>query len=159
MEKSLKTIAEETLLKATNFKKTYVSRGKIIKAMIDFHFAVINEKGKEVSPPVKYSATINDITSCVSKVTGVPEDVMFSKCRKKEIVASRMIAMSLCRELIKDLTFKQIGKAFGGRDHSTVIHNGQYLKDALKLNDEHSLYIASCYNESKKQLIKTDLKI
>lgn len=49
-----------------------------------------------------------------------PED-MQSPSRRQPLVLSRQIAMYLCRELT-DLSLPKIGKLFGGRDHTTVIH-------------------------------------
>lgn len=44
-----------------------------------------------------------------------------SKKRTRAIAYPRQIAMYICRELT-DLSLPKIGDAFGGRDHSTVIH-------------------------------------
>ena len=44
-----------------------------------------------------------------------------SKKRTKTLVLPRHIAMFLCRELLK-LSFPEIGRLFGGKDHSTVIY-------------------------------------
>ena len=44
-----------------------------------------------------------------------------SKSRTRELVHARQVGMYVCRELT-DLSYPQIGKQFGGRDHTTVIH-------------------------------------
>lgn len=44
-----------------------------------------------------------------------------SKKRTKNLVAPRQIAMYLCRELT-NLSYPEIGKYFGGKDHTTVMH-------------------------------------
>ena len=49
------------------------------------------------------------------------EDLVSAK-RKQEIVLARQIAMYLCR-LHLGLSYAELGKIFGGRDHSTVIHS------------------------------------
>ena len=41
--------------------------------------------------------------------------------RKSELVTARQVAMYLCREII-NLSFPKIGKLFGDRDHTTVMH-------------------------------------
>lgn len=41
--------------------------------------------------------------------------------RKSELVRARQVAMYLCRDLAK-MSFPKIGKLFGGRDHTTVMH-------------------------------------
>jgi chromosomal replication initiator protein len=46
----------------------------------------------------------------------------FSARRKtRDIVLPRQVAMYLCKTLT-DLSYPQIGRYFGGRDHSTIIH-------------------------------------
>ena len=45
-----------------------------------------------------------------------------SKTRTKQLTVPRQVAMYLCRELLA-LQLVEIGSAFGGRDHSTVIHS------------------------------------
>ncbi len=49
----------------------------------------------------------------------VPE--LTARTRRQEIVHARQIAMYLCRDLLK-ASFPAIARAFGGKDHSTVIH-------------------------------------
>ena len=44
-----------------------------------------------------------------------------SQSRARNIVRPRQIAMSLCKELTNE-SLPEIGKAFGGKDHSTVLH-------------------------------------
>lgn len=61
------------------------------------------------------------ITQAVSDYYGVsPADVKSSK-RNREIALPRQIAMYLTRDMT-DLSLPRIGDAFGGRDHTTVMH-------------------------------------
>ena len=61
------------------------------------------------------------ITQAVSDFYGVtPADVRSSK-RNREIALPRQIAMYLTRDMT-DLSLPRIGDAFGGRDHTTVMH-------------------------------------
>jgi chromosomal replication initiator protein len=53
---------------------------------------------------------------------GVSVDGLTSKKRTKELTVPRQVAMFLIRELV-DMPLVEIGKLFGGRDHSTVIHS------------------------------------
>jgi chromosomal replication initiator protein len=61
---------------------------------------------------------------------GVTPEAMLSKRRTKEIVEPRQVAMYLCRELL-GMTLSDIGRAFGGRDHSTVIHGVEKVRVRL----------------------------
>jgi chromosomal replication initiator protein len=58
-----------------------------------------------------------------------------SKRRTQNIVFPRQIAMYLCRKLT-DSSLPVIGKAFGGRDHSTVIHSIHVVEKKLENNVE-----------------------
>ena len=53
---------------------------------------------------------------------GVTAEGLKSKTRTKMLTVPRQVAMLLCRELLA-LQLVEIGNAFGGRDHSTVIHS------------------------------------
>jgi chromosomal replication initiator protein len=44
-----------------------------------------------------------------------------SRRRSKTLVHPRQIAMYLCRELT-DASYPEIGRQFGGKDHTTIIH-------------------------------------
>ncbi len=63
----------------------------------------------------------------VAKHWGVTAAELASKRRTKELTVPRQVAMYLIRELL-DLPLVDIGKVFGGRDHSTVIHSIQKVE-------------------------------
>jgi len=56
---------------------------------------------------------------------------MVSKKRNREIAGPRQIAIYICRELT-DLSTTNIGKEFGGRDHTTVMHSCDKVADQIK---------------------------
>jgi chromosomal replication initiator protein len=62
------------------------------------------------------------IQHAVAKEWGVTTEGLRSKTRTKALTAPRQVAMYLMRELLS-LQLVEIGAAFGGRDHSTVIHS------------------------------------
>jgi len=62
------------------------------------------------------------IQHAVAKEWGVTTEGLRSKTRTKALTAPRQVAMYLMRELL-GLQLVEIGAAFGGRDHSTVIHS------------------------------------
>ena len=68
------------------------------------------------------SITVATIQQVVSREWGVTPDGLRSKTRTKQLTTPRQVAMYLCRELLA-LQLVEIGSAFGGRDHSTVIHS------------------------------------
>jgi chromosomal replication initiator protein len=70
----------------------------------------------------KPSLTIATIQQLVAKEWGVTTEGLKSKTRTKNLTTPRQIAMFLARELLGTQLI-EIGNAFGGRDHSTVIHS------------------------------------
>ena len=58
----------------------------------------------------------------VAEAFGTTSEALQSKKRTKDLTVPRQVAMFLTRELF-DLPLVEIGKRFGGRDHSTVIHS------------------------------------
>jgi len=65
--------------------------------------------------------TIAEIQSAVCARFDLPRHEMRSPVRSNRIARPRQLAMYLARELT-DLSLPQIGRQFGGRDHSTVLH-------------------------------------
>jgi chromosomal replication initiator protein len=70
----------------------------------------------------------------VAQLFGVSVEALSSKKRTKEVTMPRQVAMYLIRELL-DLPLVEIGKLFGGRDHSTVIHSIQKVEEDLAADD------------------------
>ncbi len=66
--------------------------------------------------------TIDRIQDVVARRWGVTAEQLRSKARIKTLVVPRQIAMYLARDLLQ-MQLIEIGQAFGGRDHSTVIHS------------------------------------
>lgn len=60
-----------------------------------------------------------------------------SKSRSRHLVNARQIAMYLVREMT-EMSLPQIGKAFGGRDHTTVIHAKDKIATLMK--EKHATY-------------------
>lgn len=74
--------------------------------------------------------TILTIQQAVAKEWGVTVDGLRSKTRTKTLTTPRQIAMYLARELLST-QLVEIGNAFGGRDHSTVIHSLEKVQQTL----------------------------
>ena len=67
---------------------------------------------------------------------------LFSKKRTRAIARPRQLAMWLCREVTSH-SYPEIGDAFGGRDHTTVIHAVKTI-DSLRLKESelnHDLHV------------------
>jgi chromosomal replication initiator protein len=74
--------------------------------------------------------TIFSIQQAVAKEWGVTVDGLRSKTRTKTLTTPRQIAMYLVRELLST-QLVEIGNAFGGRDHSTVIHSLEKVQQSI----------------------------
>ena len=66
--------------------------------------------------------TIDRVQEVVARRWGVTPEGLRSKARIKTLTTPRQIAMYLARDLLQ-MQLVEIGNAFGGRDHSTVIHS------------------------------------
>jgi len=85
--------------------------------------------------------TLPAIQSAVAKEWGVTVDMLKSKTRTKHITIPRQIAMYLARHLL-GLQLVEIGNAFGGRDHSTVIHSLERVEASMAEEPELAIRIA-----------------
>ncbi len=77
--------------------------------------------------------SIDNIQKTVSKYFKIRVSDLSSRSRRQTIARPRQIAMHLARELTSH-SYPEIGEAFGGRDHTTVINAYKRIKD-LKEND------------------------
>ena len=79
--------------------------------------------------------TIDQIQRRVAEHFDVRIADMTSKRRPANIAFPRQIAMYLARELTKT-SLSEIGDAFGGRDHGTVLHAHRLVKDRMQKDDK-----------------------
>ncbi|MEZ5672638.1 MAG: helix-turn-helix domain-containing protein [Thiotrichaceae bacterium] len=90
--------------------------------------------------------TLETIQKLVAEYFEISVSDMRSDKRQRKIVRPRQMAMSLAKELTQH-SLPEIGKAFGGRDHSTVIHS---CKTMTKLKaDDHQV------NQDYHKLLQT----
>jgi chromosomal replication initiator protein len=76
---------------------------------------------KDVMVFQERKVTINNIQKTVAEYYKMRVSDLHSKRRNRQITRPRQIAMALAKELT-NLSLPDIGDAFGGRDHTTVIH-------------------------------------
>jgi len=74
--------------------------------------------------------SVQSIQQAVAKEWGVTVEGLRSKTRTKTLTTPRQIAMYLTRELLAT-QLVEIGNAFGGRDHSTVIHSIEKVQESI----------------------------
>lgn len=84
--------------------------------------------------------TIPAIRATVATFFGIPEPLLSSKRRTQEVATARQVAMYIARTLTST-SLKMIGAEFGGRDHSTVIHAVNVVRDSIKSDAELKLRV------------------
>ena len=91
----------------------------------------------------------DQIMAATSEYFGVSLEDLRGHSRSRVLVNARQVAMYLCRELT-DLSLPRIGQAFGGRDHTTVMHADRKIRQQMA--ERRSLYnqIAELTNRIKQ---------
>jgi chromosomal replication initiator protein len=77
--------------------------------------------------------TLREIMAVVARHQGVPQVQLKSASRRQSIVTARGIIVFLAREL-SNISYDEIGRALGGRDHTTIIHSYRKI-DGLRKRD------------------------
>ena len=85
---------------------------------------------RDIMPVDDVQMTPQVIIDVVSSYFDLTVDELVGKGRTKRFVQARQIAMYLCRELT-DLSLPKLGQAFGGRDHTTVMHAERRIREQL----------------------------
>ncbi|MGD8199403.1 chromosomal replication initiator protein DnaA [Ornithinimicrobium sp. W1679] len=86
---------------------------------------------KDIIPSAESAAiTLPVIMEEVATYFRISPDDLCGSSRSRTLVNARQIAMYLCRELT-DLSLPKIGQAFGGRDHTTVMHADRKIRQLI----------------------------
>nr|WP_322633321.1 chromosomal replication initiator protein DnaA [Glycomyces albidus] len=92
--------------------------------------------------------TVDQIMQATADYFGVASADLKGNSRSRILVNARQVAMYLCRELT-DMSLPRIGQAFGGRDHTTVMHANKKIRK--QMSERRALYnqIAELTNRLK----------
>ncbi|MFH1542008.1 MAG: chromosomal replication initiator protein DnaA [bacterium] len=121
LEGALIRVVAFASLNASEITPTLIDQA--LKDLLD----VKHQNGKGLS--------IEIIMKVAAEYYSVKLDDMSAKIRTKEIATARQVAMYLCRQHT-GASLPKIGEAFGGRDHTTVMHACDKIKSAIKTSDE-----------------------
>ncbi|MNO15041.1 Chromosomal replication initiator protein DnaA [compost metagenome] len=111
-----------------------VAYSSLINQDITTHLAA--EALKDIIPSSRPKMiTIQDIQQRVGEYYNLKLEDFKARKRTKAIAFPRQIAMYLSRELT-DFSLPKIGDAFGGRDHTTVIHAHEKITQQLKMDQD-----------------------
>lgn len=102
---------------------------------------------KEQAEDVVKRLTPETIIDVVCKYYGVEYKEVVGKKKSKEIVEPRMIAIYLISDML-DVPLVSIGKIFGGRDHTTIIHSRDKITEKLKKDHKTKVIL----DDIKKQI-------
>jgi chromosomal replication initiator protein len=103
---------------------------------------IIPEGGKATE------VTVDQIMQATADYFGVQAADLKGNSRSRVLVNARQVAMYLCRELT-EMSLPRIGQAFGGRDHTTVMHANKKIRK--QMSERRALYnqIAELTNRLK----------
>ena len=87
-----------------------------------------------ISPNAVKEVTPQLILNVVAEHFGINTLDIIGQKRSKELVFPRQIVMYLCGDMTTE-SLQNIGKALGGRDHTTIIHGTKKIADRLKTDE------------------------
>jgi chromosomal replication initiator protein len=125
--------------------KRVAANAKFAKTEIDIN--LIKDSLRDVLAIQAKMVTIPNIQRVVADYYNIKMSDLLSKRRNRSITRPRQIAMALSKELTNH-SLPEIGEAFGGRDHTTVIHDCEKTKE-LKLSN---LEIDEDYRKLRRSL-------
>lgn len=91
----------------------------------------------------KKAVSVQEVVKTIAGFYGIDESSIYEKTRRKEVVRPRQVIMFLLREDFH-ISFPTIGEKLGGRDHTTVIHSCDKIKndlttDSILSNEIHQI--------------------
>ncbi len=114
--------------------------GKKVATMEEVKDIFSNQKEE-----LKNDVTTDKIISVVCDYFNISYNDITGKKKNKEVVEPRMIAIYLISEIL-DPPLKTIGKIFGGRDHTTIMHSRDKITQDLKTNKKTQTLINDIKN-------------
>lgn len=95
--------------------------------------SLVNDSLKDLISFQERLVTINNIQKTVAEYFKIRVSDLHAKSRSRQVARPRQVAMALAKELT-DHSLPEIGDAFGGRDHTTVLHACRKVSE-LKAKD------------------------
>lgn len=79
----------------------------------------------------KKAVSVQEVVKMIANFYNIEEASIYEKTRRKEVVRPRQVIMFLLREDFH-ISFPTIGEKLGGRDHTTVIHSCDKIKNDIR---------------------------
>lgn len=109
------------------YTETEFGQKEITAAMIEK--VIIRQEGALQTP------TLDAVKRAAMRTFNVSKSDLESPCKQQSVVYPRQIAMYLCRTLTKK-SLPQIGRSFGKRDHTTVLHAVRKITKKMDVDPE-----------------------
>ncbi len=101
---------------------------------------------------IKKETPMSKIQDIVADYFGIEKKLMLSKKRTAGIVLPRQVAMYIARE-ITNLSTTEIGKSFGSKDHTTVLHALEKIETLRKMDKNLNEKIEKIFKELNKESV------
>lgn len=104
----------------------------LVKRPLDLEYA--KSTLRPHSAPQEHAMSVDDIQKAVCNYFNIRLAELKSQRRHRQVAYPRMVAMYLCRQRL-GTSFPQIGEAFGGKDHTTVMSAVRKINGLLNQQD------------------------
>ena len=109
--------------------KRVIANAHFTGSLITLDF--VQEALKDLLALQERLVSIDNIIKTVSEYYKIKVSELLSKRRSRSVARPRQVAMALCKELTNH-SLPEIGDAFGGRDHTTVLHACRLIKQLVE---------------------------
>ncbi|MDX1342783.1 MAG: chromosomal replication initiator protein DnaA [Reinekea sp.] len=113
--------------------KRVIANAQFTGSAIDTPF--VKESLKDLLALQDKQVSIENIQRTVAEYFKIKISDLHSKRRSRSIARPRQVAMALAKELTQH-SLPEIGDAFGGRDHTTVLHACRKVKELRETNQD-----------------------
>jgi len=120
--------------------KRVLAYSRFTGQLIDVDLA--REALRDVLASQSRQVSIENIQRTVADYYKIKVSEMYSKKRTRNVARPRQVAMALAKELTQ-MSLPDIGEAFGGRDHTTVLHACRKIAQLRSTSNEMTTDIAS----------------
>jgi chromosomal replication initiation ATPase DnaA len=107
-----------------------------------FHTAPMSTLEEQCIAPVTMAEVI-------LKSIGLDLETIQDACRKRNVVAARQVITMLLKRYFRCISFGDIGKIFGGQDHTSVSHGYKVAMNRLSSFDQ---YFLETYNTAQREV-------
>jgi chromosomal replication initiator protein len=103
-----------------------------------------------IKPPAYGRLTTRKIIRAAAAVFDITEEELTGNCRQVRVVLPRQAAMTVARRLTQN-SFPELGRKFGGRDHTTIMHALRKFEHDAKLKEAVGKLLAALASPSEEE--------